>query len=435
MTTHSAGDVIAGRYRLDGVLGRGGFAITWRGLDRQTDQPVALKELAIRAVEQWRAIELFEREARVLKNLDHPHIPAYVDFIAPASGDDAFVLVQGLAPGSSLADQVKAGWRATEADARDIARQVLETLVYLHGFSPPVVHRDLKPQNLIRDDAGKVMVVDFGAVRDTLATESELGSVAGTFGYMAPEQFAGQALPASDLYGLGATLVHILSHRAPSELPQRELRLDFRPFVQVSPAFARFLERLLEPAPERRFASAKAALEALDKPDVPAPKRQALSPRVRIDTTDDRMVVSLEDGKGGQANIIRVGFSFVWLIAVGFWTTTAISMEAPIFFPLFSIPFWLVGLGMLWGGLRRLSVRTRIELSRSGLVHERLRFGLRTSRKTTALDDIVDLTNDSGVITLHRDRDDLQLAELVTTDAEALTPRLREHLGTLRTRS
>lgn len=430
---HSAGDVIAGRYRLDDVLGRGGFAITWRGLDQQTDQPVAVKELSIRAVEQWRAVELFEREARVLKNLDHPHIPAYVDFIAPTSGDDAFVLVQGLAPGSSLADQVKAGARMTEVDARDIAKQVLETLVYLHAFSPPVVHRDLKPQNLIRDDAGKVMVVDFGAVRDTLATESELGSVAGTFGYMAPEQFAGQALPASDLYGLGATLVHILSHRTPAEIPQRELRLDFRPFVQVSPAFARFLERLLEPAPERRFASAKAALEALDKPEVPTARRQAIGSRVRIDTTDDGLVVTLKDGKGDHGHIVRVGFSIVWLCVVGFWTKTSLDMDAPTMFTLFSIPFWLVGVGILWGGLRRLGLNTRLQLTSAGALIERRRFNIFSSRRTIPLADIVDVSSDMrGVITLQRDRDSVQLAELLKADAEALTTLLREHLGALR---
>ena len=432
---HTAGDVIAGRYRLDSVLGRGGFAVTWRGLDQQTNQPVAIKELAIRAVEQWRAVELFEREARVLRNLDHPHIPAYVDFISPTTADGAFVLVQGLAPGSSLGDQVKAGWRATEADARDIARQVLETLIYLHAFSPPVVHRDLKPQNLIRDDAGNVMVVDFGAVRDRLATESELGSVAGTFGYMAPEQFAGQALPASDLYGLGATLVHILSHRAPSEIPQRELRLDFRPLVQVSPAFARFLERLLEPAPERRFSSASAALAFLDDPEPPQPTRTIVSDALRIEVDDQRLVATLalatRKARGGL--IVRSAFSLFWLAFVGAWTAISISMDAPIIFPLFSIPFWAVGIFMLWSGLRTLGVQIRLQLGPDGLVSERLRFGRRASHVAVPLNAIAGITNDTGTVTVHQaGGDTTTLVDVTKDEAEVLTQRLREHLGWLR---
>ncbi|MFO0745131.1 MAG: serine/threonine-protein kinase [Myxococcota bacterium] len=262
-TEARAGTVIAGRYQLESVLGRGGFAVTWRALDLTTRAPVAVKILSLRTVDHWKAVELFEREARVLEQLDHPQIPKYLGFIAPSEGSDRFVLVQSLAEGRSLAELVKTGWRPTEAEARDLADQVLGILEYLHGRSPPVVHRDIKPANLVRRADGRIALVDFGSVRDRLAGASEFASTAGTFGYMAPEQLTGQALPASDLYGLGATLVNVLSHHAPSELPQRELRIDFKGVVHVSPAFERFLGRLLAPAPERRFASARAARKAL----------------------------------------------------------------------------------------------------------------------------------------------------------------------------
>ncbi len=225
---------------------------------------VAVKILSMRTVDHWKAIELFEREARVLRNLDHPQIPKYLDFFAPsadAGGD--FVLVQELAQGRSLADLVKSGWRPTEGEARDLADQVLGILEYLHGRSPPVVHRDIKPANIVRRADGRVALVDFGSVRDRLQGASEAASTAGTFGYMAPEQLTGRATPASDLYGLGATLVNVLSHHAPDELPQHELRIDFRHAVTVSHGFERFLGRLLAPAPERRFVSAHAARQAL----------------------------------------------------------------------------------------------------------------------------------------------------------------------------
>jgi len=450
MTVHAPGDVLKQRYRLDAILGRGGFAVTWRAHDLQTGQQVAVKELSIRAIEQWRAIELFEREARVLKNLRHPRIPAYVDFIAPggdeAGRDEAFVLAQALAPGRSLADLVRSGWRATEAEARHVARQVLETLEYLHAFSPPVVHRDLKPQNLLRDDRGDVMLVDFGSVRDTLATESELGSVVGTFGYMAPEQFSGRALPASDLYGLGATLVHVLSHRAPAELPQRELRLDFRPFVQVSEPFARFLERLLEPAPERRFASARAAIEALDAPDDRTLQAERGAPYAVLPFRGSRVSVQprgdslhLKAGNGavrGFGGVFQLVFAVVWLSFVWFWTSTAIRMGAPIIFPLFSIPFWAVGGFLLWRGFNGLLGTTHLTLSPSGLVLERRLSGLRMKRIEAALDDILEIkTTDTGKVELFTRTQHVPLLELAKDEGVEVTVRLQAHLDQLRSRA
>ncbi len=434
MTSHAAGDIIKARYRLDAVLGRGGSAITWRGTDLRTQAQVAVKELAIRAVEQWRAVELFEREARVLEHLDHPHIPAYVDFIAPSANDAAFVLVQGLAPGQSLADLIKSGWRATEADARDIARQVLETLSYLHAFSPPVVHRDLKPQNLIRGDDGHIMVVDFGAVRDTLATESETPSVAGTFGYMAPEQFGGRATPASDLYSLGATLVNVLSHRAPGDLPQRELRLDFRPYVKVSEGFARFLEGLLEPTPERRLSSAQAALDALDRPaPTPAARRPTITGRTRTTFDGDRLILHARNGASGSAALVAFGFSLAWLAFVAFWTAMSISMDAPIIFPIFSVPFWIVGVTMLVGALRGLVGRTTFELSPSGAKIAR-RLIVRTRSSEVPLADIVDIDdNGRGKVFLQSETNSELIVDLPGEDeAGKLTTRLREHLASLR---
>lgn len=449
MTVHTPGDVLKQRYRLEEVLGRGGFAVTWRAHDLQSGQAVAVKELSIRAVEQWRAIELFEREARVLRNLRHPRIPEYVDFIAPdvgSAGADAFVLVQELAPGRSLADLVRSGWRPTEAEARELARQVLETLDYLHALSPPVVHRDLKPQNLLRDDEGQVMLVDFGSVRDTLATESELGSVAGTFGYMAPEQFSGRALPASDLYGLGATLVHVLSHRAPAELPQRELRLDFRPFVNVSEPFARFLERLLEPAPERRFASARAAIEALDAPadralrpgrDAPSAVLPYRGSRVSVQPRGDSL--HLKAGNGavrGFGGVFQLVFAVAWLAFVGFWTSTAIRMGAPIIFPLFSIPFWAVGGFLLWRGFHGLLGTTYLTLSPSGLLLERRLAGLRMKRIEAALDDILEITaTGQGTVELFSRTQHVRLVELPKAEGLEVTVRLQAHLDGLRSGS
>lgn len=273
--TTPIGKLVANRYRILDILGEGGSGATYRAEDEQTGQVVALKALSLRRMSDWKALELFEREAQVLAQLQHPAIPRYLaHFHTNTPHDRTFYLVQQLAEGQSLAQLVQAGWRSTEAEVRQIAEQILNILIYLHSLTPPVIHRDLKPQNLIRQANRQIHLVDFGAVQHTYYNTLMWGStVVGTFGYMAPEQFRGQAVPATDLYSLGATLLFLLTHHSPAELPTDRLKIDFRSHIQVSAAFAAWLEQMLEPELTDRFASAQAALAALQA-NRPAPKPQ-----------------------------------------------------------------------------------------------------------------------------------------------------------------
>jgi serine/threonine protein kinase len=264
------------RYDILGVLGEGGSGVTYRALDTTTGQLVALKALSLHQIDDWKAIELFEREAQVLSTLDREGIPKYIDyFTTDLDGDSPrerlrqryFYIVQELAPGKNLLDWMRSGWRVSEAEVKTIAIQILEILIYLHRHYPPIVHRDLKPSNILKTEDGKIFLVDFGAVQQTYHDTFMRGStVVGTYGYMAPEQFRGQAVPATDLYGLGATILHLLTHRSPAEIPQDGLRLNFRDRLQVSSSFADWLERMLEPDVGNRFSSSTKALEVLKTP-------------------------------------------------------------------------------------------------------------------------------------------------------------------------
>ncbi len=257
---HAAGDRIADRYVVELELGRGGGAVTWACRDTHSGEAVAVKGMALRGLESWKALELFEREARVLGSLDHPGIPRYVDhFSVDGPSGQRLYLVQALAPGRSLAERLRTGFRTDEAGVRRIAHALLDILGYLHARKPPVLHRDLKPANVILDEAQRVWLVDFGSVRDALRAPGELGSTTvGTYGYMAPEQLHGAASPASDLYGLGATLVTLLSGRSPSELPHQRLKLDLS-MVPCSPELRAWLAQLLEPAAEDRYTTVEEA--------------------------------------------------------------------------------------------------------------------------------------------------------------------------------
>jgi serine/threonine protein kinase len=259
--------IIDDRYQLVELLGEGGSGSTYRAMRLSDGATVAVKILSLRHLNDWKQLELFEREAKVLAQISHPQIPEYLEYFHIDTPDNrAFYIVQQLAPGRPLTDWVQSGWHATEAEVRDIASQLLEILQYLHHQSPPLIHRDLKPHNIIRNDDGRVFLVDFGAVQDVYHNTLLKGcTVAGTFGYMAPEQFRGAAVPASDLYGLGATILYLLTHRSPADLPQERLKLSFRAHVNISNHFADWLELMLEPDTADRFASADIALSALQK--------------------------------------------------------------------------------------------------------------------------------------------------------------------------
>jgi serine/threonine protein kinase len=261
-------------YQIVGILGEGGSGTTYHAKVVGSDRSVALKQLSLARMDDWKAIDLFEREAQILSQLNHPSIPKYIDyFTIDTPADRNFYIVQELAPGKTLSDWSASGWRCSEVEVIEIASQVLTILSYLHSFTPPVIHRDLKPSNILRTESGQISLVDFGAVRQAYHDTFMRGStVVGTFGYMAPEQFRSQALPATDLYGLGATLLALLTNRSPAELTQSNLKLSFRNKIQVSPAFADWLEKMLEPDPIDRFASTTDALTALQNPKSLAPK-------------------------------------------------------------------------------------------------------------------------------------------------------------------
>ncbi|MFO0564903.1 MAG: protein kinase [Polyangiaceae bacterium] len=254
------GEIVGERFRVTGVLGRGGVGTTYSAEDMQTRALVALKELWLWRGQDWKTLDLFQREARVLAGLEHPAIPRYVAYFQVETQEGAaFYLAQTVAPGRSLATWVREGWRPSEAELRVVADGLLGVLEYLHGLSPPVIHRDVKPENVLRDEGGHLYLVDFGAVRDSYRSTAQGSTVVGTFGYMAPEQFRGQALPGTDLYGVGATCVHLLTHLTPAQLPQKKERPDFRSRARVSGPLEEWLDRMLAPEASRRFPSARAA--------------------------------------------------------------------------------------------------------------------------------------------------------------------------------
>jgi hypothetical protein len=242
-----------GRFVVIGTLGEGSQGRTFDAVDKRVGQAVAIKRFDVRGARSWKDVDLAEREARVLQSLSHPRLPRYIDHFEE---NGALYLAMEKIEGSNLASLRRRGQTLSEKDVIRLLRDAADVLGYLHGRSPPVIHRDLKPGNVLRRPDGSFAFVDFGAVRDKLRPEGG-STVVGTFGFMAPEQFQGRALPGSDVYAVGATALAMLTGKEPEELPHKGLAIDVRAALRgvASESMVGVLEKMLDPDPDRRAPS------------------------------------------------------------------------------------------------------------------------------------------------------------------------------------
>ena len=268
-----------GRFVVLGSLGSGSQGHTYDGVDKREGRAVAIKRFDVRFAKTWKDAELAEREARVLQSLSHPRLPRYVDHFEQ---DGSLYLVMEKMEGESLAAIQKRGAVLSETDVIRLLHDASDVLDYLHGREPPVIHRDLKPGNVIRRPDGTFAFVDFGAVRDKLRPEGG-STIVGTFGFMSPEQFQGRALPASDVYAIGATALSMLTGRPPEDLPHKGLAIDVRAALgdRGDGRLADALTLMLDPDPDRRPARIAPVLAKLERGE--RSREPASDPALRVE--------------------------------------------------------------------------------------------------------------------------------------------------------
>ncbi|HEY9226064.1 MAG TPA: serine/threonine-protein kinase [Gemmatimonadaceae bacterium] len=256
---------IADRFEVIRPLGRGSFAQTLLARELSQDRLVAIKSLHPRVVTEWKTIELFEREVTTLRGLRHHGVPVvYETFRANWNDGDTSFLVMEYIEGPSLAQIITERRHLDTAEVLHLFDEMLGVLDYLHTRMPPVLHRDIKPSNIIVRADGSPVLVDFGAVRSVFREPDESGStVTGTYGYMPYEQLMGQASPASDLYALAATFLHLMTGRAPPDFMSEAGRLEVPASLPAGATFQRVLGRMLAPAPAERYRSARDVRAAL----------------------------------------------------------------------------------------------------------------------------------------------------------------------------
>lgn len=276
-------DLSAQGYQIISQLGANsmGGRVTYLATDSKTQNNVVIKQFQFAQMgATWGEYEAYEQEITMLRHLNHPHIPRYLNsFQTP----DGFSMVQEYINAQSLA--TPRSW--TPQQIKEVAISVLEILVYLQSQNPAIIHRDIKPENILVEDNPsnpqlKVYLVDFGFARMGGGEIAASSVVKGSLGFMPPEQlFNRQLTAASDLYGLGITLVSLLTGTKSVDignLIDANYRIHFQHLVPpLKRGWLNWLEKMTEPRVQNRYSSAAEALASLKNIDVDSLPKVILS--------------------------------------------------------------------------------------------------------------------------------------------------------------
>lgn len=289
--------MIQDRYELVEQVGAGGMATVWKARDVVLGRMVAIKRLSPHLRSDRSAITAFAKEARAAARLSHSGIVTVYD---TGSDDDGPYIVLELIEGKSLADRLSESGALPPAEVAAIVQQAAEALDHAHANG--VIHRDVKPSNLILDDEGHVQLTDFGIARVAdEATTSDGASLLGTIAYMAPELLEGQpASPASDVYSLAAVTHEMLTGRPPYEADNVAALLeairkgDLGAIGSVDPGMASAIKAAMSTDPSQRPESAGLfAASLLAGTTLPIRDSAAISPGHRSE--HDTEVLSVPD--------------------------------------------------------------------------------------------------------------------------------------------
>ncbi|WP_180982206.1 protein kinase domain-containing protein, partial [Cylindrospermopsis raciborskii] len=275
------GTILQNRYHIIRLLGQGGFGRTYLAEDQgRFNELCAIKELVILEPDSYegkKAQELFDREASILYQIDHPQIPKFREKFAQ---DQRLFLVQDFVGGKTyhtiLNERRTQGQSFTQAEVLYLLQSLLPILEYIHKAK--IIHRDISPDNLIlRSTDQKPVLIDFGVVKEVATrlsnSSTHQATTVGKLGYSPIEQVqTGKAYPNSDLYALAVTAIVLLTGKEPADLfDETTFVWKWQHWVQVSPKFAQVLNRMLSRMPGDRYKTAKEVLLDLTNLEVSSP--------------------------------------------------------------------------------------------------------------------------------------------------------------------
>ena len=262
------GLVLDGKYEILKEIGQGGMSIVYVAMDNRLNKQWAVKELkndGSQSVEMQ--LKGIEREANILKKVDHPVLPRIVDII---DKDGTVYVVMDYIQGLALDRILKEDGAQPQENVIEWAKQLASALDYLHSLNPPIIYRDMKPSNIMLQPDGRVKLIDFGTAKEYKVENIADTTALGTRGYAAPEQFGdelGHGIyktdARTDIYCLGATIYHIVTGKNPCEPPY-----EMRPIREWNPALSSGLEKIIlkciQPNPEDRYQNCSELIYALE---------------------------------------------------------------------------------------------------------------------------------------------------------------------------
>lgn len=239
------GTILDGKYEIWKEVGRGGMSIVYLARDNRLNKQWAVKEIKNDGSKSTRTLlKGLEREANILKNVDHPVLPRIVDII---NQEGTIYVVMDFIEGTTISDRLKKEGAQPQETVIEWGLQLASALDYLHNMNPPVIYRDMKPSNVMIKPEGGVKLIDFGTAKEYIVENNADTTALGTRGYAAPEQFGdkqGRGIyntdARTDIYNLGATLYHIVTGMNPCEPPY-----EIRPIREWNPALSSGLEKII----------------------------------------------------------------------------------------------------------------------------------------------------------------------------------------------
>ena len=265
-------NILGGRYKINRILGSGGFGLTYLAEDiqRPGKPKCVIKQLKpARQDEKFLSIarRLFKTEAEILEKLGtHPQIPLLLAYFEE---EREFYLVEEYVKGDSISDELPVDKRLPEKEVVQLLKDILEVLLFIHKNS--VIHRDIKPSNIIRrEEDGKIFLIDFGAVKEIqpqdLNNQENATVAVGTRGYSPPEQYAGHPSFSSDIYAVGMIGVQAVTGIAPHQLSitQETGDVSWRHLANVSDEFGKILENMVRYHFPDRYQSITAVMKDLE---------------------------------------------------------------------------------------------------------------------------------------------------------------------------
>lgn len=256
--------LLDGRIEVLRQLNLGGWSAVYL-CQEDGNRMAVLKESVIPATARpqlkEKALSMFEREAQLLMRIKHPNIVKVYEYFADNVNDRHYILLENLS-GENLRKLVQLTGPRHELDVINDALTLCSILEYLHNLSPPMVHRDLTPDNIILDKNEKLILIDFGAANELIGTAT--GTMVGKQCYIAPEQFRGKACPQSDLYSLGATLAFLLTGEDPTAMKTIDINETYQGKLKIREGLNSLIKTLTDLDPERRGTAKQAGGSLLE---------------------------------------------------------------------------------------------------------------------------------------------------------------------------